>query len=162
MILDSYCGNGLSTKIIAEQNPDCLVIGLDKSTTRLEKHVPNERSNYRLLRAECETAWVLLNEAGIRLHKHILLYPNPWPKKSHIKRRVHGHPSFPILCLLGGQIELRTNWWLFAEEFKIACELLGIQGSTEILESEVPLTQFEIKFRARHEVIWKYKSWDNC
>lgn len=49
--------------------------------------------------------------------KHFLFYPNPWPKSHHLKRRWHGHPVFPDLLALGGEIEMRCNWETYAREF---------------------------------------------
>jgi tRNA G46 methylase TrmB len=95
LILDSFCGTGMSTALIAVAHPDALVIGIDQSAHRLAKHQPGDAQNYLLLRAEAEPFWLCLVEAGIALHSHWLLYPNPWPKTSQFKRRVHGHGAFP-------------------------------------------------------------------
>ena len=35
IILDSGCGTGESTRLIAQAMPDCLVVGVDKSAERL-------------------------------------------------------------------------------------------------------------------------------
>ena len=115
LILDSFCGTGMSTTKLAERFPDALVIGIDKSQDRLAKHVSAEIANYHLIRANCEHTWALLAQAEIRCSQHYLLYPNPWPKKSHLKRRIHGHPAFPLLRALGGNVVLRSNWLTYVE-----------------------------------------------
>jgi len=51
LILDSFCGTGMSTTKLAERFPDALVIGIDKSQDRLAKHVSAEIANYHLIRA---------------------------------------------------------------------------------------------------------------
>ena len=38
LILDSFCGTGMSTAKLASQNPKALVIGIDKSADRLRRH----------------------------------------------------------------------------------------------------------------------------
>lgn len=38
----------------------------------------------------------------------------------HTKRRWHGHPVFPILVALGGQIEVRASWEGYLKEFRVA------------------------------------------
>ncbi|MEM7468457.1 MAG: class I SAM-dependent methyltransferase, partial [Pseudomonadota bacterium] len=38
IILDSGCGTGLASILLAERHPDHWVIGLDKSVHRLDKH----------------------------------------------------------------------------------------------------------------------------
>ena len=39
LILDSFCGTGMSTAKLASQHPKALVIGIDKSADRLRRHV---------------------------------------------------------------------------------------------------------------------------
>jgi hypothetical protein len=92
----------MSTALIAEAHPDALVVGIDQSAHRLAKHQATGAQNYLLLHAEAEPLWLCLVEAGVTLHSHWLLYPNPWPKASQLKKRVHGHGAFPVLSRLGG------------------------------------------------------------
>ena len=51
LILDSFCGTGMSTTKIAADHPDALVIGIDKSSDRLSKHLRVPHQNYRLFQA---------------------------------------------------------------------------------------------------------------
>lgn len=115
---DSFCGTGISTANLARNNPDALVIGIDRSITRLSKtynlQLPD---NARLIQAECADFWQLAVNAGWQLSYHSIFYPNPYPKAKHIKRRWHAHPAFPLLFTLGGDVELRTNWKIYAQEF---------------------------------------------
>ena len=37
LIFDSCCGTAMSTQIIALENPDALVLGIDRSSVRLAK-----------------------------------------------------------------------------------------------------------------------------
>ena len=145
LILDSFCGTGMSTALIARANPDALVVGIDQSAHRLAKHQASDARNYLLLRAEAEPFWLCLADAGITLHSHWLLYPNPWPKASQFKRRIHGHGAFPVLSRFGGKLELRTNWDIFAQEFAQAAALIAIQGHTASFTPDSPMTLFERK-----------------
>ena len=63
LVLDSFCGTGMSTKRLAEQHGDAAVIGLDKSAHRLTKHA-DASDQYLLLRAECEPFWQLLKSSN--------------------------------------------------------------------------------------------------
>ncbi len=158
-ILDSFCGTGMSTAHLAQQNPSAYVIGIDKSADRLSKH-DTGLGHYRLMRAECEPFWRALVEARHRLDAHWLLYPNPWPKGQHLKRRIHGHPAFPLLALLGGTIELRSNWRIYVEEFAIACSVIGIDGQLEqlaVTEDWQPMTLFERKYAQRGQALWRFR-----
>ena len=157
LILDSFCGTGMSTALIAAAHPDALVIGIDQSAHRLAKHQASDARNYLLLRAEAEPFWLCLVEAGITLHSHWLLYPNPWPKASQFKRRVHGHGAFPVLSRLGGALELRTNWDIFAQEFAQAAALIGIHDHAEPFISDSPMTLFEKKYADRGHTLWRFR-----
>ena len=158
LILDSFCGTGMSTTKLAERFPDALVIGIDKSQDRLAKHVSAEIANYHLIRANCEHTWALLAQAEIRCSQHYLLYPNPWPKKSHLKRRIHGHPAFPLLRALGGNIVLRSNWLTYVEEFEAGMHLLGYRSRITEVRATNPLTLFERKYGTNNENLWQCES----
>ena len=56
----------------------------------------------------------------------LFLYPNPWPKKKHLGRRWHGAPVFPALVKLGGELEMRSNWQTYLDEFALALACLQI------------------------------------
>ena len=155
-MLDSFCGTGMSTAILAAQSPEAWVIGVDQSAHRLAKHQPTKHKNYLLLRAEAEPFWYCLADAGITLKRHWLLYPNPWPKASQFKKRLHGHGAFPILAQLGGALEMRTNWQLFAQEFALAADLIGLRGSVDAVNPGTPMTLFERKYHQRGQTLWRF------
>ena len=156
IVLDSFCGTGMSTAILAAQSPESWVVGVDKSAHRLARHQPTEHSNYLLLRAEAEPFWCCLAEAGITLHSHWLLYPNPWPKAAQFTKRLHGHGAFPILSQLGGVLEMRTNWHLFIQEFALAADLIGLKGSIATVSPAAPMTLFERKYHQRGQTLWRF------
>jgi len=152
LVLDSGCGTGESTRLIARTLPDCLVIGVDKSAARLARtgasSFPHREGNVIWLRAELATFWRLARRAGWRLRHHFLLYPNPWPKPGHLRRRWHAHPVFPDVLRLGGQLELRCNWEIYAQEFAAAAnQLLGTCVRPWPLAGSAVTTPFERKYR---------------
>lgn len=157
LVLDSFCGTGQSTALLAERHPDCLVVGIDQSQHRLGKHVPIVADNYLLLRAQAEDIWQLLLEDDYHPARHYLLYPNPWPKGKHLQRRVHGHPGFAWLLALGGTIEVRSNWQTYVEEFGVAMHLAGRHGCISRLPSAPPLTLFEQKYQQSGHALWRYR-----
>ena len=157
IVLDSFCGTGHSTAALAERHPEHLVIGIDKSARRLEKHVSGNSDNYLLVRADCEDIWSLLVRDGLRADFHYLLYPNPWPKAGHLQRRIHGHASFPLLLSLGGVLELRSNWQLYVEEFGLAMHLAGHRGYvSKLQQNNIDLSLFERKYRQSGHELWSY------
>ncbi len=146
MVLDSGCGTGASTVALARRHPDCLVVGIDKSMVRLSK-APELPANARLVRADLADIWRLMAEAGLEPAHHYLLYPNPWPKPAHLKRRWHGHPAFPTLLALGGRLELRSNFDLYVDEFARALALAGVVDVKVVsFRSDDPISPFERKY----------------
>ena len=153
IILDSGCGTGDSTRLIAKIFPSCLVIGIDKSSHRLKCPDFDKDSeiihadNYLLARTDIIDFWRLAFDANWQCQKHYILYPNPWPKPSHLGRRWHAHPVFPFLISLGGVLELRTNWKIYAQEFSSAVSMVtGQTVTTESYTPESAISPFEKKY----------------
>ena len=148
LILDAGCGVGWSTLRLAGDHPDHFVIGVDQSLDRLQRGKPWPLpANAVLVRADLVDFWRLLAGAGIRLARHSVLYPNPWPKIGHLARRWHGHPVFPAMLELGGVLECRSNWRIYIEEFCFA--LIRVTGRDAVCERyapEIALTPFERKY----------------
>lgn len=157
LVLDSFCGTGQSTATLAGRHPDHLVVGIDKSDHRLGRHVGDPAGDYLLLQADCGDIWQLLLREGLGVDHHYLLYPNPWPRAQHLQRRIHGHGSFPWLLQLGGQIELRSNWQLYVEEFGVAMHLAGHPGVVTRLPDAPGITLFEEKYRLSGHPLWRFR-----
>lgn len=162
LIFDSFCGVGQSTTCLARKHRDALVIGLDKSAHRLDKHDQHYRQqgidNYLLIRADVDDFWRQAVTAGWQLQAHYLLYPNPWPKSSHLQRRCHGSPLFPTLLQLGGQLQLRSNWLCYLQEFACALQLADKASDITSLAAEQPITPFERKYRDSGQKLWQLRS----
>ena len=163
LILDAGCGVGHSTIQLARAHPDHWVIGVDQSADRLARRKPYPDAlmptNMVFVRADLVDFWRLLDEAGLRLARHYLLYPNPWPKighLGHVTRRWPAHPVFPFVVRLGGVLECRTNWRVYAEEFAFALgRLLGATVPWESFEAPAPLTPFERKYRDSGQLLYR-------
>ncbi len=162
LILDACCGVGESSVALARAFPTHYVIGVDQSAVRLQRGQQRPQTqreqggerrawpaNLDLVRADLVDYWRLLLDAGLRLDRHYLLYPNPWPKIGHLRRRWHGHPVFPALLALGGVLECRSNWPIYIAEHRLAVQQLT--GRTAVCQSfvpEQPMTPFERKYLA--------------
>lgn len=158
LLLDSACGVGWSSLQLARQYPDHFVIGVDQSEDRLERGKPGEMpENLIFVRADLVDFWRLLVDARVRLARHYILYPNPWPKIGHLARRWHGHPVFPAIPALGGVLECRSNWRTYVEELAQALQLsCGRAGEVEeFLVSGEPLTAFERKYRDSGQALYR-------
>ncbi len=165
LVFDSFCGTATSTRIIAKKNPDSLVIGIDRSAVRLSKQYDEDLpDNAILIQAECADFWLLASRAGWSLDKHYILYPNPYPKPKHFKRRWHAHPAYPTLLNLGGELELRTNWKVYADEFCKALEYSGYADTScsgveklNIREASESITLFEKKYWLNGQELYRCK-----
>jgi tRNA G46 methylase TrmB len=152
IIFDSCCGVGESSYHLAKKHPESIVLGMDKSADRLGKHAFSKEAktidNYRLLQVNLNDFWRLAVEANWSLSHHYILYPNPWPKSKHLQRRWHGSAVFPAILQLGGQLELRSNWFTYIEEFAFALKLAGHDSRLKEFRSEFAITPFERKYWA--------------
>ena len=153
LVIDAGCGTGVSTLGLAERHADALVVGVDKSAARLSR-TRESVDNVLLVRANLIDFWRLASAERWQFAAHYLLYPNPWPKSVHLGRRWHAHPVFPSVLSLGGILEMRTNWPVYAEEFASALGLYGYPSAhAEPYLATSPLTPFEAKYaRSGHSL----------
>jgi len=159
LILDAGCGVGLSTRWLAERHPDHAVIGVDRSEQRLSRDHGVLPGNALLVRADLVDFWRLALAAEWRPARHYLLYPNPYPKSTQLKKRWHGHPVFPAILALGGALELRANWAIYVQEFALGVKTLcGLDGEIAAFEPEMPfMTPFEQKYCESGQTLWRYR-----
>ncbi|MBL8300297.1 MAG: methyltransferase domain-containing protein [Rhodanobacteraceae bacterium] len=164
-VLDSGCGTGASTLRLAPLHADAVVIGVDKSAQRLgigqrQAKAADAPRNMLLLRCDLVDFWLLAAAARWRFTQQYLLYPNPWPKPEHLQRRWAAHPVLPSLLACGGQLELRTNWKIYAQEWSAALGLAGISAALDCCDevTQPDLTPFEAKYRASGHVLWRVRA----
>lgn len=162
LILDTGCGVGLSTLHLAANHPNHFVIGIDQSADRCARNTKWDATmpdNLIRIRADMVDFWRLLLQHKIYPAKQYLLYPNPWPKAAHLSRRWHGHAVFPTIIALGGEIECRSNWRIYIEEFAAALtQLSGQVTSCELYIPENVITPFEQKYLASGHTLWRCKT----
>lgn len=160
LILDSGCGNGSSTRKLAELFPNFFIVGIDKSAARIEKgtnRFDTRQSNFCVVRADLIDFWRLALNDGLTIEKHFILYPNPWPKSQHIQRRWHGSPVFKTILELGGELELRSNWKTYTLEFQQALRVAGVESTVNLINTDNPndMTDFETKYRLSDHQLWQ-------
>ena len=168
VILDACCGVGQSTRILADQNPQALVIGVDKSDHRINRNVEGfseeegyQAKNFHLARADLNDFYRLVKAANWPVSKHYILYPNPWPKSKHLQRRWHGSAVFPQMTSIGNTLILRSNWILYLQEFQQAAKQVALHGnisqvnSHDEVSTQPPLTPFEAKYQTSGQVCWQ-------
>ena len=159
IVFDSCCGVGESSRFLARKFPEYTVVGVDKSLKRLTKEgYGDEPENLILVRADLNDFYRLAHEHGWQLVRHYILYPNPWPKADHLKRRWHGAPIFPTMVALGGRIEVRSNWKIYLDEFQKALKLMGRGSDVEVYDTDNPITPFERKYKDSGQGLWRLVS----
>lgn len=130
LILDSGCGTGRSSIRLGELNPNCNVIGVDRSISRLSRYLEKDSlvekvsQNVWLVRAELVDFWRCCREREWSFERHYLLYPNPYPKKALFKSRWYAHPCFPLLLQLpASELIVRSNWFEYLQDFRDAVNI---------------------------------------
>jgi tRNA G46 methylase TrmB len=146
IIIDSGCGTGLSSRNLAEAYPHHDVIGIDKSAARLKRASSAPLPNLLLVQGELIDQWRLLAKARLPIERHYLLYPNPWPKISHLSRRFYAHPVFTTMLMLAPYLEVRTNWRIYAEELAMALSYLGHKPQIQEKTDQSFISLFEKKY----------------
>ena len=149
LILDSCCGTGDSTRYLAYRFPDAQGSGIDKSAHRLQRYRDSNTHNCMVLQADVNDFWRLAVEYGWQPIRHYLLYPNPYPKASQLRKRWYGSPAFPSLLALGGVLTVRSNWPIYVEEFALALKIAGYAASRQTLVDAAGITAFETKYAER-------------
>lgn len=158
VLLDAGCGDGSSTIALARMHPALLAVGIDRSAVRLGARAGGTHDGAMLLRTDAARLWRALRALGVRVAQHRLLYPNPWPKPAQRNRRWHCHPAFADLLALGGELELRCNWRVYAEECVAALAHAGREATLDAVPPGEPLTPFERKYRASGHALWRVRA----
>uniref|UniRef100_A0A7S3JQS8 tRNA (guanine(46)-N(7))-methyltransferase n=1 Tax=Aureoumbra lagunensis TaxID=44058 RepID=A0A7S3JQS8_9STRA len=123
-ILDAGCGMGKSTRILAQRlDPSLQILGVDRSEHRLDASKDLVPANAKFIRAELADFWLLLHRNQICLDHTCILYPNPYPKHEHLKRRWHAHPIFPFILETTQGLTLRSSWRTYLDEFLLATHI---------------------------------------
>ncbi|MEC9247644.1 MAG: methyltransferase domain-containing protein [Pseudomonadota bacterium] len=148
ILLDSGCGTGDSTITIAQNYPNSLVLGIDKSEKRLHKALRKRHpGNAHFIRANLVDFWLGLKYADVKVAANFIFYPNPWPKQKDLKNRWHGHPIMTVLAELSDYIELRTNWHIYAKEFWSSLNIFtDSPARLRKIRPNKPISAFEKKY----------------
>jgi tRNA (guanine-N7-)-methyltransferase len=158
LVMDLGCGCGESTQNLARLHPHAAVVGVDRSSVRLHKAPRFAPSNSLILRADQFDMLRLMQLHHLRAAKVYLLYPNPSPKPEHLKRRWHAHPIWPTLIAVTDQLELRTNWSIYADEFVFALGLQQwavVRNPVFVDHHHAALSLFEAKYAGSGHALWQ-------
>ena len=159
IVLEIGFGNGEVLATMAEAHPDSGFLGLEVWRpglgSLLRKIVAKELSNVRLIREDA--AQVVPRIAAASLDEVLILFPDPWPKKRHHKRRLM-QPEFAAAVARalrgGGLLRLATDWASCAQTMR---EAIAASGCFIERHGDAPArplsSRYERRARARQRAI---------
>lgn len=91
ILFEAGCGHGHWLTDYAETNPDTICVGIDLITWRIrkgnDKKAKRGLKNLHFYKAELGEFLEALPDS-IRFERTVLLFPDPWPKAKHHRRRM--------------------------------------------------------------------------
>jgi tRNA (guanine-N7-)-methyltransferase len=151
--VDLGCGDGSFICALAQRMPAKNFLGIERLLGRIRSATRKAASlpNVRLLRMESSYAVRYLLPAE-SVETFYLLFPDPWPKRRHWRRRI---VTGDFLCAISqalvedGTFRIATDQRDYFEKMK---EMARANSNFAIIDptvSDLPLTKFEKKFRAQ-------------
>jgi tRNA (guanine-N7-)-methyltransferase len=149
--VDLGCGDGSFLAVLAREQPAHNFLGIERlagrvrSASRQTLNLPNAR----VLRVETFYAvrYLLPTESVAVFH---LLFPDPWPKRRHQRRRVVTSDFLDAIASAlagGGVLRVVTDQLDYFEQIcALAEESLALQLATSDGHNKLPLSTFERKF----------------
>ena len=120
-VLEIGCGHGHFLAAYASAYPKQYCVGIDLKNKRLQKsdkkREKRDLNNLHFLKAEGREFMEALDPT-VRLNRIFILFPDPWPKKRHHRRRLIQDDFLSALgahTLLGGNIYFRTDFQPYYE-----------------------------------------------
>jgi tRNA (guanine-N7-)-methyltransferase len=150
LVLEIGCGHGEATALLAAADPARDVLAVDVHTPGLGALLRRvEAAGLRNVRVADGDAVVVLRDmlAPGSLDEVRVLFPDPWPKARHHKRRLVT-PAFAELVAdrlrPGGRLHVATDWTHYADQVvQVVRDCRGLDGGPVPRPSSRPLTRFE-------------------
>lgn len=155
--VDLGCGDGSFSLIMARKFPERNFLAVERLLGRVRKvcrrAAEESLSNLRVLRLEARytVEWLLPPESVSRLH---LLFPDPWPKAKHHRRRLVQRSFLEALdqvLVPGGEFLFKTDHEEYFEWAKVELALFHRFEALDWAEEAFfyPQTDFERQWRAQ-------------
>jgi tRNA (guanine-N7-)-methyltransferase len=132
-VMEIGFGNGDHLAALAKAHPQCDYLGVEVHRPGVGRLLlgieAQELTNLRII---CHDAVAVLEQQIPQrsLDEVLILFPDPWPKKRHHKRRLIQAPFVALLAdrlKTGGVLRLATDWQPYAEQM------------LEVLDAALPL-----------------------
>ncbi len=150
------CGKGQFTVGVAEENPQALIVALEKvpnaMVTAMERAVAQQAENVRFIDTDVKNLPDIFAPGEVSVI--YINFPDPWPRKKEAKHRLTA-PSFLAMYWdilpVGGRIEYKTDQpWLFdwsLEQFAaLGYELREVTRDLHAAGPVGIMTNYEAKF----------------
>lgn len=149
VLLDIGSGTGEMTAALAAADPARDVLAVEVHTPGVASLLRlTEATGLRNVRVAEGDAVVVLRDmlAARSLDEVRVLFPDPWPKARHHKRRLVS-PSFVALVARrlrsGGRLHVATDWPHYAEQMLEVCAADACFDSAVVSRPPRPVTRFE-------------------
>jgi len=165
-VMEIGFGNGDHLAALAKAHPECDYLGVEVHRPGVGRLLlaieAQELTNVRIV---CHDAVAVL-DAQIRprsIDEVIILFPDPWPKKRHHKRRLIQAPFVALLSgrlKPGGVLRLATDWQAYAEQMlevlDAAPELVNLAAPERFMPRapERARTRFELRGERLGHAVW--------
>jgi len=151
--VDLGCGDGSFICALAQRMPAKNFLGIERLLGRIRSAARKAASlpNVRLLRMESSYAVRYLLPAE-SVETFYLLFPDPWPKRRHWRRRIVTEDFLSAISqalVENGTFRIATDQREYFEKMK---EMARANSNFAIIEptvADLPLTKFEKTFRAQ-------------
>ena len=150
--VDLGCGDGSLLSELARRHPEKNFLGIDKLAGRIAKTCRKAATleNVRVLNVEISYAVrYLLPEQSVEAF--YLLFPDPWPKRRHHRRRL---VTMQFLDSIHRALESHGTFHIATDQLdyfwqiqRIATAHLGFDEVSSADANPLPLTKFERRFR---------------
>ena len=150
LVVEVGFGNGAALTELAKTHPDWNCVGVDVYRPGFGAlMLACERDGIGNVRiADTEARRFLQRLEPGCLHRLLLFFPDPWPKKRHHKRRLvdTDFATVAARCLeVGGTLALATDWPPYAEQMQAALDAQPAFQGGPAARAMRPVTPFEAK-----------------
>lgn len=157
--VDLGCGDGSFLCEMALRHPDENFLGTEKLVGRVAKICRKAASleNVRVLNMESSYAVrYLLPEASVATF--YLLFPDPWPKRRHHRRRIVTHDFFDSIHRAldaNGLLRIATDQRDYFEQIRRAAKGHSGFSAVDFEDVDLPTTKFERRFREAGAAVYR-------
>lgn len=157
--VDLGCGDGSFLCALAQRLPDKNFLGVERLLGRINSTAHKidkyKIDNARVLRMESSYAVrFLLPPASVETF--YLLFPDPWPKRRHQRRRVVNQNFLHAIntaLIPGGTLHIATDQRDYFEQIKTAAS--SAFEFVDLADIDLPVTKFEQRFRQQGAPIYR-------